>query len=450
MKARFKTNEKSNGTCEVGPMKEGWTYGGLRSHQQMPGFGSTTLFEAPGPTGPIPVPGVGAVLPGGRWDPADSREGAGSGSGSGSGWALLGPAALWLRRAERPRGAPQPPPAHCSRPPAPRRGDETPPQPWPGRRREHQHSRQMEPAQRREWDGVPGGSLPSSVAEGGEGCLGVRARRDLEVMEVWPAGTCCAHPKCGQAAARGRRPEGPEAQREPPKPGPRVLWNPKLHSALMAWPQGRDHPRAPKPRGPYRSRLASHSWLLPQEAAGAPSSPPEHQPEDTLLLIDAQGVPYTVSRRDMEAGPAPAPRQAHCCPVCLRAFLYLSDLERHRISHSEHKPHLCRACGKTFKRASHLQRHRHIHTGQRPFRCAVCQKGFRESGELLRHQRVHTGEKPYQCPLCRLRFTERNTLRRHAKRKHAHEACGQGAGGEGRPGWAAEDGQELGGGAGTP
>uniref|UniRef100_A0A8C5F1F0 C2H2-type domain-containing protein n=1 Tax=Gopherus evgoodei TaxID=1825980 RepID=A0A8C5F1F0_9SAUR len=178
-------------------------------------------------------------------------------------------------------------------------------------------------------------------------------------------------------------------------------------------------------------------------------SPPSQT--DNLLLIDAQGVPYTVSRRDLEAGPAPAPRRAHCCPVCRRAFLYLSDLERHRISHSEHKPHLCRACGKAFKRASHLQRHRHIHTGERPFRCAVCQKGFRESGELLRHQRVHTGEKPYQCPLCRLRFTERNTLRRHAKRKHAREACYQGAGlgpwadgGEGQPGWAGEGSQEVG------
>ncbi|KAM7134218.1 uncharacterized protein RBU57_017323 [Macrochelys suwanniensis] len=309
----------------------------------------------------------------------------------------------------------------------------------------------MEPAQRREWAGAP-----SKTAEGGEGHPGSHAWQDLEVTGIWPAGTRYAQPtpKWGEAAARGRRPEGPgvsQAQPEPHKPGPRATWGPKLHSALAGWPRGGDPTRAPppKPRGPYRSRLACPGWLLPPEAAGAgvPPSPPEGQPEDSLLLIDAQGVPYTVSRRDLEAGPAPAPRRAHCCPVCRRAFLYLSDLERHRISHSEHKPHLCRACGKAFKRASHLQRHRHIHTGERPFRCAVCQKGFRESGELLRHQRVHTGEKPYQCPLCRLRFTERNTLRRHAKRKHAREACYQGAwadGGEGRPGWAGEGGQEVG------
>ncbi|XP_044844256.1 zinc finger protein 524-like [Mauremys mutica] len=318
----------------------------------------------------------------------------------------------------------------------------------------------MEPAQRREWDGVQGGSPPSKTAEGGEGHPGSHAWQDLEVTGIWPASARYAQPtpKWGEAPARGRRPEGPgvsRAQPEPPKPGLRATWGPKLHSALTGWPRGGDPPRAPppKPRGPYRSRLAGPGWLLPPEAPGAgiPPSSPAGQPEDNLLLIDAQGVPYTVSRRDLEAGPAPAPRRAHCCPVCRRAFLYLSDLERHRISHSEHKPHLCRACGKAFKRASHLQRHRHIHTGERPFRCAVCQKGFRESGELLRHQRVHTGEKPYQCPLCRLRFTERNTLRRHAKRKHAREACYQGAGpgawadgGEGRPGWAGEGSQEVG------
>uniref|UniRef100_A0A452GPF8 C2H2-type domain-containing protein n=1 Tax=Gopherus agassizii TaxID=38772 RepID=A0A452GPF8_9SAUR len=231
----------------------------------------------------------------------------------------------------------------------------------------------------------------------------------------------------------GAAPHQPLGAQAPPVPG--------LRQGLQA---GLPPPAAPA--HPHRRAP------LPLRRAGIPPSPPEGQPEDNLLLIDAQGVPYMVSRRDLEAGPAPAPRRAHCCPVCRRAFLYLSDLERHRISHSEHKPHLCRACGKAFKRASHLQRHRHIHTGERPFRCAVCQKGFRESGELLRHQRVHTGEKPYQCPLCRLRFTERNTLRRHAKRKHAREACYQGAGpgawadgGEGQPGWAGEGSQEVGG-----
>ncbi|XP_036394539.1 leucine-rich repeat extensin-like protein 5 [Megalops cyprinoides] len=124
------------------------------------------------------------------------------------------------------------------------------------------------------------------------------------------------------------------------------------------------------------------------------------------------------------------PRRILYCQFCPRAFYYLSDLERHSITHSQSKPHVCPLCSKAFKRSSHLERHKHIHTGQRNFVCPICSKRFREAGELLRHQRVHTGEKPFQCPQCHMRFAERNTLRRHAKRKHQdqHGLDGQGDG----------------------
>ncbi|XP_073703278.1 uncharacterized protein [Garra rufa] len=112
------------------------------------------------------------------------------------------------------------------------------------------------------------------------------------------------------------------------------------------------------------------------------------------------------------------PRRILYCQYCPRVFYYLSDLERHSITHSQSKPHVCHLCGKAFKRSSHLERHKHIHTGQRNFVCQLCPRRFRESGELMRHQRVHTGEKPFQCLICHMRFAERNTLRRHTKRKH--------------------------------
>uniref|UniRef100_A0A8C5SLB1 C2H2-type domain-containing protein n=1 Tax=Laticauda laticaudata TaxID=8630 RepID=A0A8C5SLB1_LATLA len=194
-----------------------------------------------------------------------------------------------------------------------------------------------------------------------------------------------------------------------------ALWGPKLHSALTRHRGGRSNAQASAPNSKHLG----------------PAGEGDATDEGSLVLIDAEGVPHTVSREEVElagqmqsSGPellasAPPPRQLYFCPICLRTFLYQSDLERHSITHSESKPYICRECGKAFKRSSHLQRHKHIHTGERPFSCPVCRKGFRESGELLRHQRVHTGEKPYQCQICRLRFTERNTLRRHAKRKHA-------------------------------
>ncbi|KAK9397550.1 hypothetical protein NXF25_020911 [Crotalus adamanteus] len=210
-----------------------------------------------------------------------------------------------------------------------------------------------------------------------------------------------------------------------------ALWGPKLHSALTRHRGGRSNTQASAPNSKHLG----------------PAGEGNTTDEGSLVLIDAEGVPHTVSQEEVElAGQmqssepellasAPPPRQLYFCPICLRTFLYQSDLERHSITHSESKPYVCRECGKAFKRSSHLQRHKHIHTGERPFNCPVCRKGFRESGELLRHQRVHTGEKPYQCQICRLRFTERNTLRRHAKRKHARETYYQRSVEEGGGSW---------------
>lgn len=49
------------------------------------------------------------------------------------------------------------------------------------------------------------------------------------------------------------------------------------------------------------------------------------------------------------------PRRVLYCQLCPRVFFYLSDLERHAITHSQKKPHVCQQCGKAFKRSSHLQ-----------------------------------------------------------------------------------------------
>ncbi|XP_071326961.1 zinc finger protein 236 [Trachinotus anak] len=166
-----------------------------------------------------------------------------------------------------------------------------------------------------------------------------------------------------------------------------------------------------------------HSEHLPLDdhlyfsSLAAPPSPPigpilpsgKLDPLDPLDPLSPAASPNTMGSR-----------RVLYCQLCPRVFFYLSDLERHAITHSQKKPHVCQQCGKAFKRSSHLQRHKHIHTGQRNFVCPICAKRFREAGELQRHQRVHTGEKPYQCQLCHTRFAERNTLRRHTKRKHPY------------------------------
>uniref|UniRef100_A0A3Q3FPM0 Zinc finger protein 236-like n=1 Tax=Labrus bergylta TaxID=56723 RepID=A0A3Q3FPM0_9LABR len=161
---------------------------------------------------------------------------------------------------------------------------------------------------------------------------------------------------------------------------------------------------------------------------------------EDLLLIDDQGIPYTLGLDGLKS--SNNTRRVLYCQLCPRVFFYLSDLERHAITHSQKKPHVCQQCGKAFKRSSHLQRHKHIHTGQRNFVCPICSKRFREAGELQRHQRVHTGEKPYQCQLCHTRFAERNTLRRHTKRKHPYHQVAMEMLNERRAGGRGEGGGE--------
>ncbi|KAK3550558.1 hypothetical protein QTP70_000061 [Hemibagrus guttatus] len=147
--------------------------------------------------------------------------------------------------------------------------------------------------------------------------------------------------------------------------------------------------------------------------------PPEDLPLQSSTSPPSPGSPILPTNHSKKQDPqALGPRRILYCQYCPRVFYYLSDLERHSITHSQKKPHICQLCSKAFKRSSHLERHKHIHTGERNFECQLCPRRFREAAELTRHQRVHTGEKPYQCLLCHMRFAERNTLRRHTKRKH--------------------------------
>ncbi|XP_067388868.1 zinc finger protein 581-like [Emydura macquarii macquarii] len=200
----------------------------------------------------------------------------------------------------------------------------------------------------------------------------------------------------------------------PPRDG---ATNPRHQPPAREEPSGRrlkleEDEEAGRPRAPR-----SLPW---------PAGPGEAGPEQgeasrygRYLLIDSQGLPYTVLVE--EAGPAgerAGLRKLYCCPVCSRTFEYLSYLQRHSITHSEHKPHVCRACGKAFKRTSHLERHKYTHAGRKPHHCPICQRSFRDAGELAHHQRVHTGERPFQCEDCHMRFGERNTLQRHIHRKH--------------------------------
>ncbi|XP_015448048.1 zinc finger protein 581 isoform X2 [Pteropus alecto] len=172
------------------------------------------------------------------------------------------------------------------------------------------------------------------------------------------------------------------------------------------------------------SRTGRSSEPGPSSSTASPqaSSPPR---PNHYLLIDTQGVPYTVlvdeeAQRQPGADGASSQKKCYSCPVCSRVFEYMSYLQRHSITHSEVKPFECDTCGKAFKRASHLARHHSIHRagGGRPHGCPLCPRRFREAGELAQHSRVHSGERPFQCPHCPRRFMEQNTLQKHIRWKH--------------------------------
>ncbi|KAF1388031.1 hypothetical protein PFLUV_G00086040 [Perca fluviatilis] len=219
-----------------------------------------------------------------------------------------------------------------------------------------------------------------------------------------------------------------EVSSENNKPSTFTASSPHPHSASLTYdPLAQPSSEAQSPASEPRFDPSNqHSEHLPLDDhlyfsnAAAPPSPPVGPilPSDKL---DPLGPLDPLDPLSPEWTPdSTAPRRVLYCDLCPRVFFYLSDLERHAITHSQKKPHVCQQCSKAFKRSSHLQRHKHIHTGQRNFVCHICSKRFREAGELQRHQRVHTGEKPYQCQLCHTRFAERNTLRRHTKRKHPY------------------------------
>ncbi|XP_014376843.1 zinc finger protein 581 [Alligator sinensis] len=232
----------------------------------------------------------------------------------------------------------------------------------------------------------------------------------------------------GPRSEPSRRPKAGGTEPGPPRPT-RLDEPPRRRAKLDEDREEGAECRLRSPPGTSPALLPGHNghcWPEGPTEPGTPQGEPSRY--GRYLLIDSQGLPYTVLVEEAGgagtgtgAGERAALRKVYCCPVCSRTFEYLSYLQRHSITHSEHKPHVCRACGKAFKRTSHLERHKYTHAARKPHQCPICQRSFRDSGELAHHQRVHTGERPYQCDDCHMRFGERNTLQRHIRRKHLRQ-----------------------------
>ncbi|KAI6187086.1 Zinc finger, C2H2 type family protein [Aphelenchoides besseyi] len=134
----------------------------------------------------------------------------------------------------------------------------------------------------------------------------------------------------------------------------------------------------------------------------------------------------------------------HICPVCGKAFPYLSILESHRRCHTGEKPFACRFCDKHFAQKATLQsvlipanvpinantvpRHllntgpklftkKSAHLGIRNYKCPTCDKLLSSPSALYTHKKTH-GDKVFQCPCCPKTFTLKNYLKLHVRQVH--------------------------------
>ena len=137
----------------------------------------------------------------------------------------------------------------------------------------------------------------------------------------------------------------------------------------------------------------------------------------------------------------------YSCHICNKKFYATNSLKRHvmdthygwkrfacmkcgkkftsRLSHQEHmnlhddiKPYCCDECGKAFRQRSSLYAHKLFHSNNFKFTCSICEKKFRRRSELKSHIRIHTGEKPYKCNQCDECFHFSLEARRHMKKVH--------------------------------
>ncbi|MGH0161497.1 UNVERIFIED_CONTAM: hypothetical protein FKN15_040994 [Acipenser sinensis] len=137
-------------------------------------------------------------------------------------------------------------------------------------------------------------------------------------------------------------------------------------------------------------------------AAPAPSLHRDTAKEQWLSLGDYQGLgcgpcvedsPGVSSAVPVRGEKAPSPPQQECC-LCEKQFSSSSSLNKHLVTHSQHRPHCCHICSKRFKRQDHLSVHLQTHRRSKPFFCPKpgCTRSYCDVRSLLRHSSIQHGE----------------------------------------------------------
>ncbi|KAK6642105.1 hypothetical protein RUM44_013828 [Polyplax serrata] len=115
------------------------------------------------------------------------------------------------------------------------------------------------------------------------------------------------------------------------------------------------------------------------------------------------------------------------CNSCPKKFNLMKRLKKHQEMHHfntqnvSEKKKICHYCGLAFLRLSYLKTHLLTHTGEAPLQCQYCSRKFKFRWALKQHERLHTGVKPYKCQFCQEVFTQNKVRKNHESRVHGYD-----------------------------
>lgn len=114
------------------------------------------------------------------------------------------------------------------------------------------------------------------------------------------------------------------------------------------------------------------------------------------------------------------------CDYCSKKFNLMKRLRKHQELHHSNTPivpekkQICHYCGLAFLRLSYLKTHLLTHTGESPLQCQFCDRRFKFRWAMVQHERLHTGIKPYKCQFCDEFFTQNRVRKLHENKVHGN------------------------------